>query len=232
MALLLTMPVAGTTAQEFEPERFDAMSGERSGRVGGVTLGRPLWKAKWGFNANLEPAAAENLRAFFARLRGGQRAFLTHDRSRAFPAAYPGGFGGMVKAGGGAFTGACSGWSQAIDANGDAAITLSGLPANFALSLNDYIGLKWDAAGSSAGSYDRRALARVVVATVGSGAGVASAIVEPPIDTLVVPAGAVAYLDTPACRMKLLSGESSLGALGTMMKIEGGTISAIEDLRP
>src|SRR3546814_13622528 len=77
----------------------------------------------------------------------------------------------MTRAGGGAFSGAATGWAQNIDGYGNSEIALTGLPAAFPLAIGDYIGWKWTAAGSPAGSYDRRALARVVSPAVASAGG-------------------------------------------------------------
>lgn len=215
----------------FEPARIDYAAPEASGRQGGVQAGWPLWAAMFELEQS-DPDSADLWRAFFARLRGRMRRFFAGDPTRPFPRLYSGGFAGMTKAGGGAFGGAATAWSQAIDADGNALIGLTGLPANFALSIGDYIGWKWDAAGGAFGNYERRTMARVVVAANGSAGGVASVMVEPPLNTLLVPAGAIAHLDRPCCVMQIAPEDSELGPIGRGGALAGGSIAAIQDLRP
>jgi hypothetical protein len=222
---------AGVARVSLEPERVDYAAPEASGRQGGVQAGWPLWTATFELD-QVDGDSADMWRAFVARLRGRQRLFLAIDPTRRFPRAAPRGFADMVRAGGGAFDGRALGWAQNIDADGNAAIGLTGLPANFALAAGDFIGWKWDAAGSVAGSYDRRTMARVVVPAVASAGGGVTATVEPPIDTLVVPPGAVAHLDNPACLMRQLPDRSSIGAIGAGGALSGATLAAAQDLRP
>lgn len=222
---------AGIARVQFEPERVDYAAPEASGRQGGVQAGWPLWTATFELD-QVDSESADLWRAFVARLRGRQRLFLGIDPTRRFPRAAPRGFAGLVRAGGGAFDGSALGWAQNIDADGNAAIGLTGLPANFPLAAGDFIGWKWDAAGSAAGSYDRRTMARVVVPAVASAGGGITATVEPPIDTLVVPPGAVAHLDNPACLMRQLPDRSSIGAIGAGGALSGATLVAAQDLRP
>lgn len=232
MTLQLEMPERGIATQQFEIEEMDAIAPERGGRIGGVTLGFPLWRARWALSRNLTRDMSDEWRAWFSRLRRSQRAFLAVDRDRLFPRSRPQGFGGMTIIGGAAFSGAASSWGQTIDADGEALLGLSGLPVGLLLSRGDYIGFRWDAAGSAVGTFDRRALVRLVEPATVAGDGTVYAQVEMPVPTLVVPASAEAHLDRPACVMRLVPGESELGALDRRQKIGGGTISALQDLRP
>lgn len=222
---------AGIARVQFEPERVDYSAPEASGRQGGVQAGWPMWLATYELD-RVDPDSADQWRAFIARLRGKQRLFLGTDPTRPYPRSAPGGFAGMNRAGGGAFPGSALTWAQNIDGDGNAAVALTGLPANFALSIGDRIGWKWDAAGSPAATYDRRALARVVVGAAASGAGAVTVTVEPPIDTLVVPAGAIAHLDNAACLMRQVPDRSSIGSIGTGGALSGATLVAMQDLRP
>lgn len=229
--LVLPMPERGIATQEMEPERADAMAPERNGRQGGVTLGEPLWAARWTLSRSLTQGASDEWRAFMVRLRGSARGFIAHDRDRLFPAAHTGGFARMTRVDGSAFTGAAGGWAQMIDADGNAMLSLTNVPSGLRLGIGDYIGFRWDAAGSSTGSDDRRAMVRLVQPARGDHTGAVTCMVEPPVPIRVVPAGAVAHLDRPACLMKLVPGESSLAALDRRQKIGGGTIVALQDLR-
>lgn len=217
--------------QGFDPQYLNYSSPEAGGRIGGVSAGNPLWIGTWSLDrVDLEDGSA--VRAFLDRQRDGQRTFLGRDLLRPFPLAYPRGFAGMVRAGGGAFSGAATNWTQAISSEGDATLTLYGLPAGFPLAVGDYIGFKWDAAGAPAGSFTRRTLARAVEAATANGAGTISVLAEPPLPTLtVVPAIAVAHFDEPACVMKLVPGESKAGVTGRGLAQSGLSITAIQELR-
>lgn len=231
MILELPDTESGIARVIFEIERVDFGAPEASGKQGGVQAGWPLWAAVLELDRS-DPGSADAWRAFVSRLRGRMRRFYCGDPLRPFPKAHSAGFAGMVRAGGGAFDGSATGWSQAIDGAGDAAITLQGLPANLAISTGDYIGFKWDAAGSAAGTYDRRTVARAVTAATANGAGTAVVTCEPPLNTALVPPGAVAHLDRPQCVMQLVPERSNLGPIGSGGTLGGGTLTAIQDLRP
>ena len=228
--LVLPMPNGGVATQEFEPEEVDGSAPERGGYLGGVTLGNALWRAKWGLSRNLQRDASDERRAFLARLRRSQRPFLGYDRDRLYPKLYRDGFSRMTRPDGSAFDGSAATWSAAADSDENDLLTLTDLPGNFRLSLGDYIGFKWDAEGSDAGTYDRRALVRAVGIARADAAGQLSVMVEMPVPTGVIPSGAVAHLDRPCCVMRLVGG--TLGALDNRQKIAGGTIEALQDLRP
>lgn len=229
---IIDMPLRGIHKTIFEPLRFDAGAPERGGRMGGVTLGFPVWEAQWMLVNDMTEQASEEWRAFLIRLRGSQRYFYGFDHKRRFPRTYPDGFDGMTRAGGGAFPGSATSWSQTIDSHDDALVTLNGLPAGLVIQVGDYIGFKWDAAGSAVGSFDRRTVVRLVENTTASGAGVAIANVEPPVNVQAVPSFAIAHLDEPRCLMRSVPDQSQLGSIGPLLNIAGGSISAVQDLRP
>lgn len=231
MVLVLSPPERGITRQQFEIEEVDALSPETSGRLGGVTLGFPLWRARWELSRNLTRDMSDEWRAFFSRLRKSKRPFLAYDRDRLFPRAYPQGFATMTKVGGAAFDGTGDSWAQTIDADGNALLDVEGLPSGLHLQQGDYVGFKWDSSGATAGTYDRRAMVRVVDPAYVAADGGVTVMVEMPVPTAVVPAGAIAHLDRPACVMRMVSDESSLGSLDRRQKIAGGTLSALQDLR-
>ena len=231
MPLVLQMPDRGVATQTLEPEEVDAAAPERSGYLGGITLGAPLWRGQWGLSRNLTREASDEWRAFFARLRRSGRGFFAWDRERPFPKAHRQGFERMTTAGGAPFTGSASGWSQTIDSDGNAMLELTGLPSGLSLGLGDYIGFRWDASGSAAGTHDRRTMVRCVGTATANASGVALVMVEPAVPVLVVPSGAQAHLDRPGCIMRLVPGESALAPMDNRTKIGGGTINAVQDLR-
>lgn len=224
-------PASGVARCQFELNRVDYAAPQAGGRQGGVQAGWPLWSATWEIERS-DPVSGDLWRAFAARLRGRIRRFYGRDVTRAYPLTAPQGFAGFVRAGGGAFGGSATGWAQNISTDGDATIALTGLPAGLTLSVGDYIGWKWDAADAAAGTYQRRTMARVVTPATASGGGAISVMVEPPVDTRVVPAGAIAHLDQPCCVMQLMPESTKIGSVGAGRALSGGTLVAIQDLRP
>jgi hypothetical protein len=211
---LMIMPI-WASQQEFEIQRVDYLAPESGGRLGGVTAGFPLWKTTITLGMmNLDQSDA--WRAFVAAQRGSQRRFIGFDTLRRNPRAHPDGLPG-------GFSGACSGWSQTIDANGYAVLTLTGLPGGLTLLAGDYIDFRWS-------TYQRTMVRALESGTASSGS--LSLSIEPPVNTQVVPGTAVAHLDNPACLMKLVSSETSLGAFGRRGPIESGTVVAVQDLVP
>lgn len=222
---------SGVARVGFSIERVDLASPEASGRQGGVQAGWPLWSAMFEIDRS-DPVSGDLWRAFFDRLRGRQRLFFAINPARLYPRAYPVGFGGLVRAGGGAFDGSALSWAQNIDADGNALIALTGLPAGLVLNPGDLIGFKWDAAGAAVSSYGRRTMVRVVTPTAASGGGAVTVMAEPPLDTFVVPPGAIAHLDRACCIMRLVPDKSQLGPTASGGSLGGGSIFAIQDLRP
>ncbi len=223
---------SGIARVRFDIERVDFGAPEASGRQGGVQAGWPLWSARYEIDRS-DPDSGDLWQAFFDRMRGRIRRFYAIDPTRRMPKLYRFGFAGLVRAGTAtAFDGAATSWSQAIDANGNALLTLNGLPAGFQISVGDMIGLRWDAAGMGAGNMMRRTIARAVLPATATGAGQAQINIEPPINTALVPAGAIAHFNDPAAVMQLVPESSELGPIGTGGILAGGSITAIQDLRP
>lgn len=221
MALVFpaSMPAAGAERQKLDLRRVDYSTPETGGRMAGVTAGFPLWALRLTLG-EMDDDDADAWRVFLASLRGSQRTFYARDLKRPYPAAYPGGFAGLDRAAGGAFPadGAATSWS--LNGTRDV-LTLSGLPADFALRPWDQVGFRW--------STNRRALVRAVEPVTGSGAGVAAFAIEPPLPTL-VPVDAVAYLASAEVVMRVVTDQTDLGdedAAGT----SGGTVTALQDLR-
>jgi hypothetical protein len=216
------MPSAGVTKESFEIQRVDFLSPEAVGRLGGITAGFPLWGADWTL-PTVGQDRADEWRAWVSAQRGPGRLFFGCEQARPFPRAYPNGFGGMVRAGGGAFDGKAITWS--VNGTRDV-LTLTGLPAGFAFTWGDYAGFEWVTSGQA-----RRALVRSVdVPLVANGAGQLVVTIEPPLYRD-VPVGAVANLDRPNCLMKLVPGEIQIGGKTRQTAITG-QIKALQQLLP
>lgn len=229
--LILTMPVRGTSEQSFELSRFDAIAPERSGFIGGISLGEPLWEASWKLSRAQNHAAEDEWSAFFGRLRGSTRPFVAWDRLRVYPRAHPEGFSRMTRPDSSAFDGSAASWSQTVDTNGEARLTLTGLPGNLRLGPRDYVGFRWDAEGSDEGANDRRALVRVEVGDRADASGEVTVTVEPAVPGA-VPEGATAHLDRPSCLMRAVPGTIDFGTSDVTGDRTGGGFSALQDLRP
>ena len=215
------MPLIGPSSQYFEIERVDAMSPTADGRIEGVTLGAPRWHGRWTLSDRLMRAQSDEWGAFFGSLRGQQRAFLAQDYDHLYPLSAPQGFGGLVRAGGGAFDGSATSWS--VNADRDVP-TLSGLPAGFVLSLMDLVMWRW-----ATGGVQRRSLHRIIEGGVTNGSGVVAVTVEPPLPTL-IPGGAVADMNRPNCVMKMDASQSKRGERTRANRV-GGVIVGVQDLR-
>lgn len=212
---------------QFEIQRVDYAAPETSGAMGGVQAGWPLWTMRLSLAA-LRFEQADVLRAWHRRLRGQQRKFLGRDTWRPYPRAYPIGFRNMLRVGGGAFDGTATGWSQSIDANGDAWLELNGVASGLVLSESDYVGFKWASADAAEGVYDRFTLTCVNSKAIANAVGTIKIEVDPVVPAF-VPANAVAYLDKPVCLMKLIDG-TQMPANEAGWAEAGGVIAAVQVL--
>lgn len=225
----LTPPSSGASHQDFELERVDALSPEAGARIGGVQQGFPLWRLVATLG-NVGVTRSDAWRAFMAQIRGQTRRFLWGDLGRPYPKAYPTGFSGMTRAGGGSFDGTATSWSETITADGDSQPTLHGLPAGFVLGQGDYMEFRYTATETSVAGLTWRALVRVVTGGTSDGSGNLTVTSEPPIPTA-VPGSAVLHLDNPKCVMALVQEQSKLNAIDRSLGIRGGQIVAIQDIR-
>lgn len=222
------VPASFAAQQAFELMRVDYESPEAGGRTGAVQAGFPRWLANW-TAARTTLAKSDEVEAFVTSMRGRQRMLIAGDVRRPFPLAHMSGFRRMT-VGNAPFTGACGGWSQAIDAQSNAVLTLTGVPKGLRLSIMDYVGFRWNAAGSPAGTNDRRALVRVVEGDEASSAGVLSVTVEPALPAW-IPVGAVAHLDSPMCLMRLTQ-DTKIAPVDRQQRITGSVIAAGSLLLP
>lgn len=225
------MPIKGASLQEFEIQRVDFSAPEAGGRLGGVQAGFPLWFGVWDIG-RIGMLASDVWRAWLSSLRGSQKPFFARDLARPYPLSRINGFAGMTRAGGGAFGGSATTWSQSINGEGVALLQLTGLPASLVLSVGDYVGFKWDAGDADPGTYGRRTIARVIEGATSNGSGVLTVAVEPPVPTGIVPGDAIAHLDLPCCVMRQITAETKLAGVDRRLAIGGGKIVAVQDLRP
>ena len=218
------MPASGVGEQRFELQRVQFLSPTNRGRIGAMEAGFPLWSAEWSLAQAMGQDLSDTWRAWIAAQEGPRRLFLGFEYGREYPRAYPTGFGGLTRAGGGSFDGSATSWSQTTPSDGPARLTLAGLPAGLVLAAGDYVDFRWTTGGEA-----RRALVRLlepVTANVGGGAVVS---ISPAVPAI-TPGGAVAHLDNPACLMRLTP-DSQVTAMDRR-KVAGARLTAIQDLLP
>jgi len=216
------IPLVGAMSVSFEPAGVDYISPEAGARIGAIAAGWTLWRLRVSLN-NMAGADSDVWRSWLATMRGARRLLLGRDLSRPGP---------LFHATGTPFGAQPSGWSQTITSEGDAILHLSGMLPGSVISNADYIGFKWDAPGAVAGTWGRRALVRACERAIVAADGTASMTVEPPVHNI-VPPGAKAHLDEPACLMRLVTGSTQLGEQQVGgYTVSGGTIEAVQDLLP
>lgn len=184
--------IAPLAAASFEPDYQTALAPESGGEMKAVSLGPARWRAEYA-SPPLKGATAEAFRAWLASMEGGLGTFYATDPLRAKPAAYPGGFAGLTRHGGGAFDGAAASWS--ID-SARAVLTVNGLPSTYQVSAGDLVSFAWDTS--------KRFLTRALE-SVTAAAGVAMFEVRPRVDAF-VSASAVLTFDNPSCVMRVEPG--------------------------
>jgi len=147
-------------------ERQATRSPTRGGLVQVAELGSPLWRVRYE-TAPFVGADGDAWEAWLDSLRAGAKTFKAVHPFRRFARAYPNGYDGMTKHGGGSFDGTAilEEVSEALDT-----VELSGLPSSFVLSAGDHLSF------SPAGS--KQAFHRVVEGGTAS-SGVVTVTVEP-----------------------------------------------------
>ena len=111
-------------------------STQASGRVIVKDMGAPLWTLR-AMSKMLSPNRLDQWRAELNKLENGLQTFKAYPMSRCYPQAYPNGSW---------YTGAGFGGIAALASihTNRKAISLSGLPAGFVLSVGDYISIGGD----------------------------------------------------------------------------------------
>lgn len=222
----ISMPTNYVAQQSFEIQRVDFVSPEASGRLNGVQAGFPLWGAIYTLG-RMPQANSDEWQAFGRNLRGATRRFIAYDLTRLYPRDYPDGFGAF-----GAFTGAASSWSQTINSDGDARLTLNlgAAAAGLVLNQGDNIDFRYNATETAVSGLAWRALVSVTAAATANGSGTLTVTVEPPVPDA-VPGSAVAHLDQPGCVMALVVDQSNFGPKDRLYSINGGQLVGIQDIR-
>lgn len=182
------------TDVSFVPVHNQVQAPTRGGLVQVLNLGPALWRPE--YQTRLLPEAQfEIWRAWLSSLRGGARTFRAWDPYRRYARAYRGGYGSLVRAGGGSFAAGTANLSAIATARDE--ITITTLPAGFQVSIGDMISIPCGAA---------RSLHRVLEDAAASGSGSATLAIEPVVP-FGVELGATVDLAQPWC-LAVLDAES------------------------
>lgn len=182
------MPTTGIRRVEsFEIETNDSINTTLGGSSYATEWGTPSWDISMS-TTNLQHTGSRyrEWRAFLDSLRGSKKLGYFYDPRRPFPANYPTGFAGMVKAGTAIpFTGA----ADITSFTNRYTVNVAELPANFALLKSDYVSFELG---------DLRSLHRIVTSITANSSGEATLVVEPRVP-LVFTTSATPRFDRPSC---------------------------------
>lgn len=203
------LPAVGfTVGTLFTLERREARATTRGGDPQAIELASPLWNMRYR-TIPLSEADAETVDAWLASLRGGAKKFKAWSPLRQWPLAYPTGFGGQTRQGGGSFDGTATITATAGTLD---SVTINTLPSTFKITTGDLVSI-----GYASGA---RTLHKAME-TVTASAGAASFAVEPvllpggPVGT----AGAVTFA-APWCYATLDAGKPDVSWIhGRMAQI-------------
>lgn len=153
--------------------------------------GRPKWVAEIEIPLMFR-ARSQLLSAWWHQQSVGLNTFTMTHPQQTFPVTYKDGFAGIDRAVGGAFDGTAT--VTALTTN---SISLSGLPADFALNQGDLVGLV---------ESERYGLFEVAADVTGSASGLVTLSVQPFITTSVFTISATANFASPLVEMRVNPG--------------------------
>jgi hypothetical protein len=188
------LPVAAVSWNEL---RQDATSVLGSGEWLTHELGSPLHEAEVR-TARLPHARAEQLRARLRALDGGAHFYLSNP-TMLYPQADPGG----------AILGSASVVIASIHANRKA-LTLSGLPAGYVITMGDYLHADY-------GTPSRRALLQAAEGAIANGSGVTPELEVRPQLRPGINAGLAVTLKKPAAKVKIMPGSVRIETVTTLL---------------
>jgi hypothetical protein len=188
------LPVAAVAWNEL---RQDAVSALGSGEWLTHELAPPLHEAEVR-TARMPHTRAEQLRARLRALDGGAHFYLSNP-TMLYPQADPGG----------AILGSASVVITSINAN-RRALTLSGLPAGYVITLGDYLHVDY-------GTPSRRALLQATEGATANGSGVTAEFEVRPQLRAGITAGLTVVLKKPAAKVKIVPGSVRIETVTTLL---------------
>lgn len=190
MATIIELPCFGYEQSRFDPVETKDVARMDGRRTETASFGTRFWRYS-AATGHLDDDDFDAAEAFFDQVAQAGGVFKAYDYFRQRPRAYDTGPLDLVKAGGGAFTG-----EGAVDAVTDAlTLSLSGLPANFAINKSCWIEVKM--------SDTVRSLHRIRTAVAANGAGQVSVSLVQPIDTNLFDETATVNFERPGCLVAL-----------------------------
>ncbi|MTH96427.1 hypothetical protein [Roseibium sp. RKSG952] len=120
---------------EFRLKRFTNINTSRDGSVEVQEYSDPKWNLYLKTNS-LDADDFQTLSSWIMTLKGGAKFFTMFDASRPYPREYRGGFAGLHRPNGTAFSGTAN-----VSGLTSTTITVSDLPNGFKVRTGDYIGL-------------------------------------------------------------------------------------------
>lgn len=154
---------------QLEPVEMTVQNPARGATHDVTEIGPTLWRGVWSTRPLNRTEAAE-MKAWLTSLRAGMNRFLGWDVRHKYGLAYPNGYGGLTRYGGGTFDG-----SATLNSATVSTLTISTLPVGFAFRVGDYVSLT-HANGS-------RHLYLVSEAATANATGVATVSVTPQVRT-------------------------------------------------
>jgi hypothetical protein len=188
------LPIAAVAWTEARQEAVSALG---SGEWLTHELGPPLHEAEVR-TARLPHARAEQLRARLRAVDGGARFYLSNP-TMLYPQADPGG----------TILGSASVVIASINAN-RRALTLSGLPAGYVITMGDYLHVDY-------GTPSRRALLQAAEAATANGSGVTAEFEVRPQLRPGITAGLAVTLKKPAAKVKIVPGSLRIETVTTLL---------------
>lgn len=205
MAGPFSLPSSGIAGVTFDLEEYMAINDLFGGETDAHEVAPRRWKADY-TTRHLRDADQRAWRAFKNKQRGGLLTFYAYDPEREYPSNYPSGFGGLTRAGGGAFDG-----TGTVTALTNYGFTIATLPASFVLKEGDLIGLVQSG---------YRGLYEISADVTANGSGVATVAVEPEVGS-VFTTSATFNLYRPVCIMKLTDYAAPRTVVGGVITFSG-----------
>lgn len=198
------MPIVMPTDLRLNQTAFELRHGVqvtplRGGGALAVDFAPARWAAEFSTPGSLRRAEIDEIVAFVDALRGGLVRVEIFDWLRKWPRAYGKAAALLSRVAGGLFDG-----DATVDDLSSRSVTISGLPAAYAVSAGDMIGLR---------EGEARSLHRVSSAVTASAGGMATIAVEPAVPIALF-SSPTARLVAPTCIMQIVDQPTTTRDLG------------------
>lgn len=218
MPTIVPFPAIGFSRATFDLVSYTAGSMLAGGASQVRQYAEPRWVGRWS-TPRLMRSEVPIWRGFWDSMRGGLNRFIAFDPAQPYPAAYPKGFGGLLRSGG-TITFDGSATVTALPADNQYQLSIGTLPPGFLFGVGDLVELRQGVV---------RGLFRIVVAAAASSGGAATLSVVPRINPTLfsIAGGVVAYLGRPSCIMVPDPKSWSYEAAGSLTAATFGGVQAV-----